>query len=125
MNTVAILIAVVAFGLAVFAFVDRKGLEADLESLKKFIKTMDERAKAEVKVMRQDALKEVSAVRADFHTRVTTLESKYKALEAKLKAAGVEFIDIDKKPFYEATASIRDKYGAPYADLIKRIEAVE
>eukprot|EP01132_Coremiostelium_polycephalum_P019964 gene19964-23738_t len=52
-------------------------------------------------------------------------DAKSASSEAKLKAAGVEFIDIDKKPFYEATASIRDKYGAPYADLIKRIEAVE
>lgn len=52
-------------------------------------------------------------------------DTKSASSEAKLKAAGVEFIDIDKKPLYEATASIRDKYGAPYADLIKRIEAVE
>ncbi|MEP7298842.1 MAG: TRAP transporter substrate-binding protein, partial [Burkholderiales bacterium] len=43
----------------------------------------------------------------------------------KLKAAGVEFIEIDNKPFYDATAPVRAKYGAPYADLIKRIEAVK
>jgi hypothetical protein len=30
-----------------------------------------------------------------------------------------------KKPFYDATASVREKYGAPYADLIKKIEAVQ
>jgi tripartite ATP-independent transporter DctP family solute receptor len=42
----------------------------------------------------------------------------------KLKAAGVEFISIDTKPFYDATAPIRAKYGAQHADLIKRIEAV-
>ncbi|ROL69240.1 C4-dicarboxylate ABC transporter [Pseudomonas chlororaphis] len=45
--------------------------------------------------------------------------------EAKLKAASVEFITVDKKPFYDATASIRQKYGAPYAELMTRIEAVE
>jgi tripartite ATP-independent transporter DctP family solute receptor len=44
---------------------------------------------------------------------------------AKLKEAGVEFIEVDKKPFYEATAPVREKYGAQFADLIKRIEAVE
>lgn len=44
---------------------------------------------------------------------------------AKLKEAGVEFIKVDKKPFYEATAPVREKYGAQFADLIKRIEAVE
>ena len=44
---------------------------------------------------------------------------------AKLKAAGVEFIEIDNKPFYDATAAVRAKYGAANADLIKRIEAVQ
>ena len=44
---------------------------------------------------------------------------------AKLKSAGVEFIAVDNKPFYEATAPVRAKYGANYADLIKRIEAVK
>ncbi|MBK5373899.1 TRAP transporter substrate-binding protein [Pseudomonas sp. TH43] len=52
-------------------------------------------------------------------------DAKSASSEEKLKAAGVEFITVDKKPFYEATASIREKYGAPYADLIKRIEAVQ
>jgi tripartite ATP-independent transporter DctP family solute receptor len=42
----------------------------------------------------------------------------------KLKAAGVEFIAIDTKPFYDATAAVRTKYGAQHADLVKRIEAV-
>lgn len=45
--------------------------------------------------------------------------------EEKLKAAGVEFIQVDRKLFYEATAAVRDKYGAPYAALIERIEAVQ
>jgi TRAP-type C4-dicarboxylate transport system substrate-binding protein len=44
---------------------------------------------------------------------------------AKLKAEGVEFIEIDNKPFYEATAPVRQKYGADHAALIKRIEAVK
>ena len=44
---------------------------------------------------------------------------------AKLKAAGVEFIEVDQKLFYDATAPVRAKYGADYADLIKRIEAVK
>ena len=42
----------------------------------------------------------------------------------QLKAAGVEFIAIDNKPFYDATSPVRAKYGAQFADLIKRIEAV-
>ena len=52
-------------------------------------------------------------------------DKKSAASEEKLKAAGVEFIEVDKKPFYDATASVREKYGAKYADLIKKIEAVQ
>jgi tripartite ATP-independent transporter DctP family solute receptor len=52
-------------------------------------------------------------------------EAKEQASDEKLKAAGVEYIEIDTKPFYDATAPVREKYGAPYADLIKRIEAVK
>ena len=44
---------------------------------------------------------------------------------AKLKAAGIEWIDIDTKPFYDATAPVRAKYGANYADLMKRIADVK
>lgn len=43
---------------------------------------------------------------------------------AKLKAEGVEFIEVDNKPFYDATAPVRAKYGANFTDLIRRIEAV-
>jgi TRAP-type C4-dicarboxylate transport system substrate-binding protein len=41
--------------------------------------------------------------------------------EAKLKAAGVQFVAADKKAFFTATQPIRDKYGAKYAALQKRI----
>ena len=43
----------------------------------------------------------------------------------KLKAEGVEFIEIDTKPFYDATAPVREKYGAQFVELIQRIEAVQ
>ena len=43
----------------------------------------------------------------------------------KLKAAGVEFIEVDQKPFFEATAPVRAKYGAQYVDLMARIAAVK
>ena len=42
--------------------------------------------------------------------------------EIKLKAAGVKFVEADKPAFYKATQPIRDKYGAKYAVLLKRIE---
>jgi TRAP-type C4-dicarboxylate transport system substrate-binding protein len=41
--------------------------------------------------------------------------------EAKLKAAGVQFVKADKPAFFKATQPIRDKYGAKYAALQKRI----
>ena len=41
---------------------------------------------------------------------------------AKLKAGGVQFVDVDKKVFYEATRPVREKYGAKHAALVKRIE---
>ncbi|TFZ04531.1 TRAP transporter substrate-binding protein [Ramlibacter rhizophilus] len=44
---------------------------------------------------------------------------------AKLKAEGVEFINIDTKPFYDATAPVRAKYGAQFAELMARIDAVK
>jgi tripartite ATP-independent transporter DctP family solute receptor len=44
---------------------------------------------------------------------------------AKLKAEGVEFIDIDTKPFFDATAPVRAKYGAAFPDLMKRIAEVK
>lgn len=44
---------------------------------------------------------------------------------AKLKAAGVEFINIDNKPFYDATEPVRAKYGAKFQDLMQRIAAVK
>ena len=42
--------------------------------------------------------------------------------EAKLKAAGVQFVAADKEAFFKATQPIRDKYGAKYAALLKRIQ---
>jgi TRAP-type C4-dicarboxylate transport system substrate-binding protein len=41
----------------------------------------------------------------------------------KLKAAGIQFVDVDKKSFYDATQPIRDKYGAKYGALLKQIQA--
>jgi tripartite ATP-independent transporter DctP family solute receptor len=43
---------------------------------------------------------------------------------SKLKAEGVEFIEMDNKAFFDATAPVRAKYGANFAELMKRIEAV-
>jgi tripartite ATP-independent transporter DctP family solute receptor len=43
----------------------------------------------------------------------------------ELKAKGVQFVVADKAAFYEATQPVRDKYGAKYAALLKRIEATK
>jgi TRAP-type C4-dicarboxylate transport system substrate-binding protein len=44
---------------------------------------------------------------------------------AKLKAEGVEFIEMDNKVWFDATAPVRAKYGAQFADLMARISAVK
>ena len=41
---------------------------------------------------------------------------------AKLKAAGVQFVEVDKVAFYNATQPIRDKYGSKYAALLSQIQ---
>jgi tripartite ATP-independent transporter DctP family solute receptor len=45
-----------------------------------------------------------------------------KESEEKLKAAGMQFVKVDKDAFYKATQPVRDKYGAKYAGLMKRIQ---
>jgi tripartite ATP-independent transporter DctP family solute receptor len=49
-------------------------------------------------------------------------DAKTLTAETDLKAKGVTFVPADKAAFYKATQPIRDKYGAKYADLLKRIE---
>jgi tripartite ATP-independent transporter DctP family solute receptor len=44
---------------------------------------------------------------------------------AKLKTAGIQFVDVDQKLFFDATAPVRAKYGAKFADLMKRIGDVK
>ncbi|HRH04523.1 MAG TPA: TRAP transporter substrate-binding protein [Burkholderiaceae bacterium] len=44
---------------------------------------------------------------------------------AKLKAAGIEFVTVDQKLFFDATAPVRAKYGAKFTDLMKRIAATK
>ncbi len=43
----------------------------------------------------------------------------------KLKAAGVEFVAVDQKLFFDATAPVRAKYGAKFGDLMARIDATK
>ena len=54
----------------------------------------------------------------------------WEAMEAKamaeLQELGVEINDdVDKDAFIEATAPVREKFGAQYAELLERIEAVD
>jgi tripartite ATP-independent transporter DctP family solute receptor len=44
----------------------------------------------------------------------------------KAKAAGIEIIELaDKKPFQDAVKPVWDKYGPKFAEMIKRIQAVQ
>ena len=57
--------------------------------------------------------------------RVLWYEAENAAI-AKMKAAGTEMImEVDKKPWQDAVKPVWDKYGAKYAEMVKRIEAVK
>ncbi len=44
----------------------------------------------------------------------------------KMKEAGIKIIEVpDKKPFQDAVKPVWDKYGPKYAEMIKRIQAVQ
>lgn len=43
----------------------------------------------------------------------------------QMKKDGVEIIELDTKPFVEATQSVRDKFGKGHEELIKRINALK
>jgi TRAP-type C4-dicarboxylate transport system substrate-binding protein len=62
---------------------------------------------------------------AQFEER--TLWEKYeKDAMDKARAAGIQITEIaDKKPFQAAVKPVWDKYGPKYADMIKRIQAVQ
>ncbi len=56
-----------------------------------------------------------------FEERALWDEKTARATE-ELKAKGVQFVVADKMAFYKATQPVRDKYGAKYSALLKRIE---
>ena len=68
----------------------------------------------------QALLKKVSR-EAQIEQRKLWDEKTAKATD-ELKAKGVQFVVADKPAFFKATASVRDKYGAKYATLLKRIQ---
>jgi tripartite ATP-independent transporter DctP family solute receptor len=57
---------------------------------------------------------------AQFEQRQLWDEKTAKATD-ELKAKGVQFVQADKQAFFKATQPVRDKYGAKYATLMKRI----
>jgi tripartite ATP-independent transporter DctP family solute receptor len=62
---------------------------------------------------------------AQLEERVLWDQYEKQAIE-KAKAAGIQIIEVaDKKPFQDAVKPVWDKYGPKYADLVKRIQAVE
>jgi tripartite ATP-independent transporter DctP family solute receptor len=44
---------------------------------------------------------------------------------AKLKSSGIEFVSVDQKLFFDATAPVRAKYGEKLTDLMKRVSEVK
>jgi tripartite ATP-independent transporter DctP family solute receptor len=68
----------------------------------------------------QDLIRKFSR-EAQLEQRKLWDEKTAKATE-ELKAKGLQFVQADKAAFYKATAPVREKYGAKYAALLKRIE---
>jgi TRAP-type C4-dicarboxylate transport system substrate-binding protein len=65
------------------------------------------------------------AKEAQQEERVLWRQYEQQALE-KAKAAGIQVIEVsDKKPFQDAVKPVWDKYGPKYAEMIKRIQAVQ
>jgi TRAP-type C4-dicarboxylate transport system substrate-binding protein len=55
----------------------------------------------------------------------TLWDAKEKDALDRMTAAKIDMVQIDdKKPWQEAVKPVWDKYGAKYADMIKRIQAV-
>ena len=79
MTILAIVLALVAGLLAIFAFVDRRTLEADVEELKAKVDAWEDATSAKVR-------NAVSALKSDFGMRVQTLETRATALEKKTQA---------------------------------------
>ncbi|HEY5896221.1 MAG TPA: TRAP transporter substrate-binding protein, partial [Burkholderiales bacterium] len=67
----------------------------------------------------QDLIRKYSR-EAQFEQRKLWDEKTAKATD-ELKAKGVQFVPADKAAFFKATQPVRDKYGAKYAPLMKRI----
>ena len=80
MTILAIVLALLAVGLAVFAFVDRKQLEADVEALKGKVDDLEDAATAKVR-------NAINAIRSDFGARVQSLESRATNLEKRTAAS--------------------------------------
>ena len=68
----------------------------------------------------QALLKKVSR-EAQIEQRQLWDEKTAKATD-ELKEKGVQFVAADKPAFYKATAPVREKYGAKYSALLKRID---
>lgn len=73
----------------------------------------------------EQALIRKSAAEAQAEQRVLWDQREAESMK-KIKDAGIEVIAIaDKKPFQDAVKPVWDKYGAKYAALVTRIQAVQ
>ena len=72
----------------------------------------------------QELLRKV-AREAQAEERVLWAQYEKEAMD-KARAAGIQIIEVaDKKPFQDAVKPVWDKYAPSFADMIKRIQAVE
>lgn len=60
------------------------------------------------------------AKEAQAEERVLWAEYTVKSID-RLKSQGVEFIDVDRQPFIDATEAVRVKYSATFPELVKQV----
>lgn len=99
---IALIIAVIAVVLAIFAFVDRKALEADVAALKKKVTAVETLADTKLR-------NAVNAVKTDFGGRVQTLEARATALEKKAEAKVQATVNKAKAGIKVAVASAKKR----------------
>ena len=93
-------------------------LEGDID-LRGFF-AVDESVRAGYQAIRATVHLESSACEAQLEQRQLWDKMVGESV-AKLKAAGIQFVEVDKDSFYKATQPVRDKYGSKHAALLKRI----
>ena len=102
MTILAIVLALLAAVIAVFAFVDRRQLEADVATLQAKVDAWEDATSAKVR-------NAVNALKSDFGMRVQSLESRATSLEKKTQASVQGAVNKAKAQVQGAVKSVKKR----------------